>query len=112
MKILVVDDDRMVRECLADILRDLGCEVQAAASAEDALELVASGSAFDLLLTDMQMTGMDGGELVSLLRGLGLSQPMYVLTGLVNLTSVPGATGVLYKPVQLETLEDVIRTDP
>ncbi len=110
MKILLVDDDQMVRECLTDVLRDvIGCQVLAADSAETALSLAAAGETFDLLLTDLQMTGMSGADLVAKLRELGYVQPMYVLTGLVSLKSVPGATGVLHKPPWLETLEGIVK---
>lgn len=110
MNVLIVDDDKLVREVLAEMVEAIiGQPVRVAASAENALDLVATGAPFDLLLTDMQMTGQSGAELVRHLRGLGYVQPMYVLTGLVNLESVPGATGVLHKPPRLETLEAVIK---
>ncbi len=111
MKVLIVDDDQMVRDFLVEAVQSVGgCEARSAASAEAALDIVASGADFDLLLTDMQMTGQSGAELVSRLRGLGYIQPMYVLTGLVTLKSVPGATGVLHKPLKLAALEAVIKT--
>ncbi len=59
-RILVVDDEAVVRDLLAQLLRDQGYDVEVAGSAEDALS--AEGS-FDLLLCDVVMPDVDGTEL-------------------------------------------------
>ena len=61
--ILVVDDDRVVREGAAEGLRRAGYRVLEASSGKDALALLEKEGAIDLLLTDIQMQRMDGGEL-------------------------------------------------
>ena len=62
--ILVVDDERSVRDATADVLRRAGYEVLEAHSGSSALELLKGHEgAIDLLLTDVQMQRMDGGEL-------------------------------------------------
>ncbi len=60
--ILLVDDEDLVREGTADMLRDIGYDVQCAASGSEALALLRGGD-FDLLITDYLMPGMDGVEL-------------------------------------------------
>ena len=61
--VLVVDDDPLVLEVTADMLKDLGCEVVTAASGMDALERLSENADVDILITDLNMPGMDGYEL-------------------------------------------------
>ena len=65
---LLVDDEELVRASTAEMLTDLGYAVIEAASAEDALRLVAEGLSPDLLVTDHLMPGMDGVELARTLK--------------------------------------------
>ena len=62
--VLVVDDDPLVLEVTADMLKDLGCEVVTAASGMDALERLSVNAKIEILVTDLNMPGMDGYELV------------------------------------------------
>jgi two-component system, cell cycle response regulator CpdR len=62
--VLVVDDDPLVLEVTADMLKDLGCEVVAAASGMDAIERLLENANIEILVTDLNMPGMDGYELV------------------------------------------------
>lgn len=67
--ILLVDDDEAIRAVAAELLRDAGYLVREAASAEAALTLVATAPApCDLLITDMDMPGLNGLELADRLR--------------------------------------------
>lgn len=61
---MVVDDDRAVRQMTADVLRNAGYDVLIASSGPDALTALRKHEgSVDLLLTDVQMQRMDGGEL-------------------------------------------------
>lgn len=62
-RILVVDDDEVVRVCAARILEEYGFAVEAAPDADTALKLL-STQPFDLLLTDLQLPDLDGIELI------------------------------------------------
>jgi CheY-like chemotaxis protein len=69
MRILLVDDDAMVREALALQLGDEGFETVVATDAHHALELIDGGWEFDVLLTDVVMPrGMNGVELATEVR--------------------------------------------
>jgi CheY-like chemotaxis protein len=61
--VLVVDDDANVLDVIASMLEDLGCEVVCAASAPEALAMLASNEKISILITDINMPGMDGHEL-------------------------------------------------
>ena len=65
---LLVDDEELVRTSTAEMLADLGYDVVEAASAEDALQLVADGLQPQLLVTDHLMPGIDGVELAHMLH--------------------------------------------
>ena len=68
-RILLVDDEEVVRISTADMLSDLGYAVVEAASAEEALELHGRGERFDILVTDHLMPGMNGTQLADALSG-------------------------------------------
>ncbi|SLJ86307.1 PP2C family protein-serine/threonine phosphatase [Novosphingobium mathurense] len=76
LEVLVVDDDDLMSDVLAAHLEALGCKVASAASGEEALVLLA-GKPVDLLVTDWQMPGMDGLELVRQVRA-GRSEDSYL----------------------------------
>src|SRR5436305_12013092 len=75
-RILVVDDEALIRDTLAEYLTQEGFAVDACASGEEALEL-AAGRRFDVALCDVQLPGMDGIELLE--RLLKLSPQTFVL---------------------------------
>src|SRR4026207_2350611 len=77
--ILVVDDEKSQREILEMILSDEGYDVTTAASGEAALKF-AKDRRFDLALTDLKMTGMDGIELLQQLLGYDSSIIVILLT--------------------------------
>jgi two-component system, OmpR family, response regulator MprA len=79
VRILVVDDDRAVREALRRTLTLAGYEVQMAEDGEEGLAL-AGQSAPDAVVLDVGMPGIDGLEVCRRLRGLGNRVPVLMLT--------------------------------
>src|SRR5688500_3454872 len=77
--ILVVDDEKSQREILEMILADEGYDVTTAASGEAAVKF-ARDRRFDLALTDLKMTGMDGIELLQHLLAFDSSIIVILLT--------------------------------
>ena len=67
-RILVVDDDEVMRELLSALLEVQGYEVQTATSGEHALALLEAPYPPELILTDLQMPGLEGEALTSALR--------------------------------------------
>ena len=67
IKVLLVEDDRALREALADTLLLAGHDYTAVGSAEEALATVGN-EAFSLVISDVNMPGMDGHQLLGLLR--------------------------------------------
>jgi len=67
--ILLVDDSAFFRNMLSPVLKAAGYEVTAIASASDALTMLKKGRRFDVLVTDVDMPGMDGFALAESIRG-------------------------------------------
>lgn len=66
-RVLVVDDDAGIRYTLSEILRDSGLDVALAENGQQALDLLRT-SPFDLVITDLRMTPVDGLELLRVIR--------------------------------------------
>lgn len=112
MKILAVDDDVLILELLPTILAKAGfADVSLARSGETALELIETAApAFDCLMLDIQMPGMDGIELCARIRQMPAHRktPIIMLTSMTDRDSIDrafaaGATDYVTKP--LDTLE-------
>jgi two-component system, cell cycle sensor histidine kinase and response regulator CckA len=80
LRVLLVEDEKMVRELTKRILVGAGFQVIEATDAEEAL-LAASGGGFDVLLTDVVLPVMSGPELVSTLRDRGLEFRVVYMSG-------------------------------
>ena len=66
--VLVVDDERSVRQLAVNILRRQDFKVLEAADGKGAIEIVRSGANVDLLLVDVVLPGINGAELAKILR--------------------------------------------
>jgi two-component system, cell cycle response regulator CpdR len=63
--VLVVDDEPLILDLTSSMLEDLGCEVVTADCGTHALETLATNGRIEVLITDIQMPGMDGYELAA-----------------------------------------------
>lgn len=111
--ILVVDDEKSQREILEMILSGEGYDVTTASSGEAALKF-AKEQRFDLALTDLKMTGMDGVELLQRLLAYDSSIIVILLTAHGSIESAKdalrrGAFEYLEKPYDRDTLLETIR---
>ena len=79
IKVLLVEDDRSLREALGDTLELAGHEYHAVGCAEDAL-LAAADESFGLVISDVNMPGMDGHQLLALLRERHPQLPVLLMT--------------------------------
>lgn len=78
--VLIVDDDEAVRTMLYKVIRSNGIQAELAASGEQALKMLEQAP-FDLILLDINMPGMDGFQLVQLLRKRGNQTPIILISG-------------------------------
>ena len=112
-KILVVEDDEVERESLAELLRLWDYEVSAASDGWQALHELAS-SAFDLVLSDVHMRYMGGIALLRELRRNFHRVSCIIISGEENDLEESeamrlGARGFLKKPINPEDLKTVLR---
>ena len=114
-KIMTVDDSVSLRKLVAQTLKAAGHEVAEAANGSEALA-VAKQSVFDLVISDLNMPGMDGLSFVKHVRQLGAYRavPILILTTEMDPNKKKeakdaGATGWLVKPFDPAQLLATIR---
>jgi two-component system response regulator MprA len=113
MRVLVVDDDRALRDALRRVLTLAGYEVQGAADGEQAIELVVQGVP-DAVVLDVGLPGIDGLEVCRRLRRLGNRVPVLMLTARDAVSDRidgldAGADDYLVKPFDVDELKARVR---
>lgn len=114
-RILLADDEVMVRETLAAALEDAGYIVLIAEGGAEALDLLRSPTIVDILVTDLSMPGIDGLALIREAQRQRPGLPAVLLTGYAGYgaqlavgESVDGAFSLVHKPVTAALLADRI----
>jgi CheY-like chemotaxis protein len=102
--VLLVDDEEAVRLSTADMLADLGYEVQEASSAEEGLAIVRSGAKLDLVLSDHLMPGMTGADLARAVKTLRPDMPILIISGYAEIEGVELDLPRLTKPFRRDEL--------
>jgi CheY-like chemotaxis protein len=97
-KVLLVDDEDLVRASTSDMLNDLGYEVQEASSAEEALRILAGGYKPDVIITDHLMPGMSGADLARKVRDERMSVKVLVISGYAEVEGIASDLPRLTKP--------------
>ena len=108
MKILVVDDERYIRNSLKEILGDEGYEVEEAENGDQAVEMI-DKEHYDVVLCDIKMPGKDGIEVLEYVTGQGIDTVMVMLSGHGDIQTAvdclkKGAFDYLAKPLDLNRL--------
>ncbi len=109
-KLLIIDDDLLVRHSIVTYLQDSGYQVLSAGEAKTALSLLEAGERPDLVITDLRMPDMDGLQLLQTLHDSYPELPVIVISGAGVMSDVVaalrlGARDYLIKPiVDLEVL--------
>lgn len=111
MRVLLIEDDAMVRRLLTETLADEDIEVDGLANAEDALVLLGAGQVPDVLVADIDLgTGLSGLDLAGLARERHPAMEVVLISG-----SRPGAGELgshdrfLQKPFEPGELAEAIR---
>lgn len=97
-RVLLVDDEAIVRLSTSDMLEDMGYDVVEASSGEEALLLLQQDCGFDLLISDHVMPGMTGIDLIEAVRRSGQDIPALIITGFANADTIPSGQSRLAKP--------------
>ena len=116
MRVLIIDDSSTMRALLSAIVHNLAIETEQAASGEEALQCFRESGPFDLALVDWSMPGMDGLDLVRMVR----KEPEWNSTKLMMVTARTdrdavieamtwGADDFLMKPITPAMVADKFR---
>jgi DNA-binding response OmpR family regulator len=113
-RILVVDDDDMLRGSVAEILAEAGYETVEAENGLKALETVKQNPAFDVVLSDMRMPEMDGPSLLAELRSHYPEISVIMMTGEGTIDTAvqamrDGAVNYLLKPTNKRQLLESVK---
>ena len=106
-RILVVDDEQLIRWCLRERLREAGHQVIEARDGREALDRVEDH--VDLLLLDLKLPDRDGLGVLKEIRGRGFDAPVIIMTAygtpeVVDEAHRLGAYGVVDKPFRYDEL--------
>ena len=101
-RILVIDDDAAARDSVSRMLRSAGQTVHEAASGEEGVA-AAKGGAFDVILSDLQMPGLSGLDVLQRLRDVHVDSVFIIMTGFGTVESAVeamrlGAVDFIQKP--------------
>ena len=112
-RVLLAEDEALLREILVEGLVDEGFEVEAGVDGVEALLLFRTRDPFDALLLDEEMPGLTGRQLLRLLRGEGDRVPAVICSGNLVLDATEqaelGVGPVLRKPVSMRDLCAALR---
>lgn len=108
LKIMIVEDDRELRQLFSHVLIKNGYSIQCAVNGKEALEIL-EYDYFDLIITDIMMPVMDGYEFVRLLRESGFTMPVLMITAKdafddMRLGFLSGSDDYMVKPVNVKEM--------
>lgn len=107
-KILVVDDEQIIRESLSFVLKKEGYDVEEAENGKAAYDKLLADS-FDLLITDLEMPGMKGIQLVEEIQKLNIQTAVIIITAYGSLETAiaalrSGASDYILKPIEFDEI--------
>ena len=111
MRILVVDDEAIIRHLLRDVLTDDGHQVAAAENGREAIDMVKESS-FDVVLSDVHMPVLNGLEAIKAIKELDRSIFIVMMDSFPDLLSEmakeEGAITCIHKPFELKGIREVL----
>jgi CheY-like chemotaxis protein len=112
MKILVIDDEPIIRKLLSEVFFDDGHEVTCASNGAEALSKVRKKS-FDIIFSDVHMPEMNGMETVKTIKRMNKEVDIIIMDSypdaISQLARKEGAVACIHKPFELSEIRDVIR---
>lgn len=114
-KVLVVDDEMLIRNLITDLLENVNFTVDSAKDGLEGLSIYLNNPfQYDLIILDMRMPNMDGETLFYKLKAANPSQKILICSGYSNIDHVEsmidaGALGLLSKPFTLQTFYNEIQ---
>jgi DNA-binding response OmpR family regulator len=117
-RVLLVDDNRLVRKAVRDRLMEHLSDVTVAAAGDgrEALDIIKTTGGVDMLITEVDLPGMNGYELIGQVRRQKSSMPIMVTTDdcsqkVVQLLTSLGVNRWIEKPFDGKTIAAAVRTE-
>ncbi len=112
-KILVVDDEPLIRDFIEEALSRTGYKIQTVSNGKDAISLI-KNQPFDLIITDLKMEPINGIEVLKKAQQLSPETPVIIITAYATIetaisTLKSGAVDYLIKPFSVEALEIAVK---
>lgn len=108
-RVMVVDDDPVIRLVLSEVLRDAGLHVVEASCGADAMSYLRSGAAVDLIFSDIEMAGpYDGLLLAHQVRGINPALPVLLTSSSEKPASLNDGEIFIRKPYRLDDIVEVV----
>jgi two-component system response regulator (stage 0 sporulation protein F) len=115
MRILVVDDEAIIRHLLIDVLKDDQHQVVAVENGKEAVDEV-KNSPFDLIFSDVHMPVLNGLEMVKKIRTIDKNITIVMMDSFPDLLSElaqeEGAITCIHKPFELKEIREVLKNFP
>ena len=110
---MIVDDEEMMREAVADMLKDRADEIIPAESGAAAIEKLEGTDKINIIITDLKMPGMDGFALLDRVKIMAPNIPIVVMSGYSETFSVEeamkrGAAEYILKPFKKEEINMIV----
>ena len=108
MKILIIDDERSIRNSLKEILEDEGYDVDVAENGQQGVEMVEKEK-YDVVFCDIKMPVMDGVEALAKLTSMGIDSAVVMISGHADVSTAvdcikKGAFDFIEKPLDLNRI--------
>ena len=115
MRILVVDDEAIIRHLLTDVLKDDQHLVVAVENGKEAVDKV-KDSSFDLIFSDVHMPVLNGLEMVKKIRTIDKNITIVMMDSFPDLLSElaqeEGAISCIHKPFELKEIREILKNLP
>lgn len=113
-RILVVDDEKIMRDLFVRILRAEECDVVTAESGKEAIKKVKE-IPFDIVFLDIRMPGMSGVDVFTEIKRISPNSKVFMMTAFevpqqIEKALAGGANGSLFKPFHISEIEDIVKT--
>ena len=112
--VLVVDDEKSMREFLSIFLKQEGYDVKCASSGREAIGLINNKIKFDVVITDIKMPGLSGVEVLKKINSLNVNTPVIMITAYAsNETALEaieqGVYDYITKPFNIDEMRIIIK---
>lgn len=106
--VLYVEDNPINQSLMKNILNDLVASYAHASDGREGLELLQHDEQINIVLTDLNMPGIDGEEMIEKIKAMGRQVPIIIVSSYTDVSRVQGVQGMIEKPFKKEKILQAI----